>query len=459
MVEITEPHPSSYRDPSGFVFEKDGIVYRQVNDVFKENFDFFISSGCYDHLVNKGLLVSHRIIHNNLTGHSDWYTTLLPEKINFISYPYEWSFDMLKDAALLTLQLVKEVIGYGLILKDATPYNIQWHNGQLIFIDTLSFEKYDEAQPWIAYRQFCESFLAPLLIMYYSKRELTELLLSYSDGISLSVIKALLPFKSRFSIHTLLHIHLHASASTAKKAKNVGIQFSKQKLLNIINSLETLIKQLKLSKQKTTWSNYYEEAATRNNYLEQKKKIISEWVDGLSDVKLVADLGANEGEFSQLIASKNIKIIVADFDAACINKLYNQIKLKGEKNIQPMVLDLSRPTPAIGVNNKERQSFMERSHFDLVMGLALIHHLCIGKNIPFEKVATFFKQICKYLIIEFVPKDDEKVQVMLSNKKDIYCNYTENNFIQEFGKHFNIIKKQIVGNTNRVLFLMQKLDN
>ena len=149
-------HPASYRDPSGFMFEKDGILYRQVNGVFKEHYDLFIQSGCYKFLTGKDRLISHQTINENLSGVPGGYITLKPEKIDFVSYPYEWSFDMLKDAALLTLQLVKDAISFGLILKDATPFNIQWHKGKLIFIDTLSFEKYIETEPWIAYRQFCE---------------------------------------------------------------------------------------------------------------------------------------------------------------------------------------------------------------------------------------------------------------------------------------------------------------
>src|ERR1043165_7296609 len=147
-------HPASYRDPSGFVFAKDGIYYRQVNQVFKEHFEDFIKSGLYDHLVNDELLISHEEIKENISGDANWYTTLKPQKIQFPSYPSEWSFDMLKDAALLTLKLVKKSIPFGLILKDASPYNIQWHDGKLIFIDTLSFEKHDDRKPWIAYRQF-----------------------------------------------------------------------------------------------------------------------------------------------------------------------------------------------------------------------------------------------------------------------------------------------------------------
>src|SRR5688572_25763490 len=160
MTSTVTHHPSSYRDPSGYIFEKEGTLYRQVNHSFQQHFDHFIQSGCYKHITERGLLVSHEQLNHNLTGDKNWYTTLLPERISFISYPYEWSFDMLKDAALLTLQLVRETLQFGIIIKDATPYNIQWHRGRMTFIDTLSFEKYEET-PWIAYRQFCESFLGP----------------------------------------------------------------------------------------------------------------------------------------------------------------------------------------------------------------------------------------------------------------------------------------------------------
>src|ERR1044071_3227438 len=181
MSSTITPHPSSYRDPSGFVFQKDGVLYRQVNISFKDHFDHFIQSGCYKHLTEKGLLIPHEQISENLSGSKDYYTTLKPEEIGFISYPYEWSFDMLKDAALLTLKLVKECLGFNVMLKDATPYNIQWHKGKLVFIDTLSFEKYTET-PWIAYRQFCECFLGPLLLMHYSKKHLHPLQLAWPDG-------------------------------------------------------------------------------------------------------------------------------------------------------------------------------------------------------------------------------------------------------------------------------------
>jgi len=448
-------HPSSYRDPSGYIFEKDGIIYRQVNKVFKDQFDFFIASGCYDKLVSQGLLIPHEVMNENLTGDEYCYKTIKPEKIPFISYPYEWSFDMLKDAALLTLNLMKEAIALGMILKDATPYNVQWYNGKLIFIDSLSFEKYDETKPWIAYRQFCESFLAPLLLAHYSQQPVQEMLLAYSDGIPLELTASLLPKRSKFSVHTYLHIHLHAKYSQkAPDQTKRKSSFSKQKMLNLVSSLEVLIKKLKLHPAKSTWSAYYDEAAQRKDYLQNKKKVIQQWLEKINPAS-VADFGANKGEFSKLAAAKNIYTIATDFDPTCINTLYQEIKSGTIKNILPLILDLSKPSPAIGVNNKERESFINRTHVDMAFALALIHHLAIGKNIPFDKIAALFQKMCIYLLIEFVPKEDEKVQFMLQQKEDIYKDYTEENFTTSFLKYFSIEDKQPVAGSGRTLYLLR----
>ncbi len=452
-------HPSSYRDPSGYIFIQNNTLYRQVNNVFRENFDFFISSGCYEKLVQKGLLIHHETVDENMTGDKEWYTTLKPERVDFISYPYEWSFNMLKDAALLTLNLVKEALASGMIVKDATPYNIQWHNGQLIFIDSLSFEKYDETKPWIAYRQFCESFLSPLLLAHHAGRPLQEMMLAYSDGIPLPITQSLLPWRTKFSIHTYLHIHLHAKYSAKQPLQQTEKKsnFSKQKLLNLLASLEKLINQLKLPESKSTWSDYYEEASQRPDYLPNKQQIIQQWLEKIKPIRTAADLGANTGEFSTLAAANNIKTIAADFDALCINALYNKIKKSGEKNILPLILDLSKPSPAIGVNNEERDSFINRTSVDLILALALIHHLAIGKNIPMDKIARFFHQMCQYLIIEFVPKEDEKVQFMLQQREDIFPGYNEPAFVSVFANYFSVVEKQAISGTSRTLYLMKRL--
>jgi ribosomal protein L11 methylase PrmA len=447
-------HPGSYRDPAGFVFNKEGIIYRQVNKFFKEDFDHFIQSGCYEQLVKKGLLIPHQTIQGNITGTEDHYLTLQPENIELISYPYEWSFDMLKDAALLTLQLVKESLESGCIVKDATPYNVQWKNGKFIWIDSLSFEKYKE-EPWIAYNQFCKSFLSPLLLMHHNKMHLQELLLAYPDGIPLHITSSLLPFKTRLSIHTYLHIHLHAKASLKNPVTEKNIKFPKQKLLNLILSLELLIKKLKAPVYQTTWSAYYKEAVLRDDYLEIKKSIVKDWISK-SSAGTVADLGCNQGEFAMLAASLGIPVIAVDSDALSINNLYLFIKNTKAKYIQPLVADLANPTPAMGVNNEERASLLTRLKADIVLALALIHHLVIGKNISFDLIAKFFSECGQQLIIEFIPKEDEKIQLMLQHKKDIYQHYSERNFAEAFKKLFDLKERKEIGNSKRVLFLMTK---
>ena len=449
--------PSSYRDDSGFIFEKNQTLYRQVNLSFKEHFDHFIQSGCFDHLVSQDLLIPHTTLSENLTGDPQHYLALKPEKLPFISYPFEWSFDMLRDAALLTLRLAAEALQYDMVLRVAPPYNIQWRAGKLVFIDTLSFEKFNEL-PWVAYRQFCETFLGPLLLMHYNRKPLHTLQLAWPEGIPLDITRSMLPLKSRFSFHTGLHIYLHAKISSRQQGnKNTTAKFTKQKLQNLISSLEILVRKLKLPAQSSTWSDYYDEASQRETYLQKKQRIIRNWLTDLQpEIKTGADLGANDGVFSKLLAEFDIPTISADFDPYCINRLYQSIKETGAKNIQPLILDIANPSPPIGVNNKERTAFTERLNVDLTLALALVHHLVIGKNIPFPMVADFFSKITDYLVMEFVPAEDEKVQLMLAQKTRAFDDYHQENFESSFDRLFTLEKKEKIPGSQRVLYLFKK---
>ena len=155
-------HPASFKDPAGFIFEANGKIYRQVNKVYGQQYQHLMESGLYNQLISSNQLITHSSINENLTGDEEWLLTLLPEQLSFVSYPYEWCFDQLKDAALLTLFILRTSLDKGMILKDATPFNVQFQKGKPLFIDTLSFDLYDETKPWVAYRQFCETFLFPL---------------------------------------------------------------------------------------------------------------------------------------------------------------------------------------------------------------------------------------------------------------------------------------------------------
>ena len=449
-------HPASFRDPSGFVFRYEGKYYRQVNQCFKQNYILLKESGLYDRLVKKRKLIPHIELDENLSRSNEWYCTLLPEQIPFLSWPYEWCFGQLKDAALLTLDILKEAIQHGMILKDATPFNIQFRNDRPVFIDTLSFEKYNETQPWIAYRQFTESFIVPLLLCVYRSPETLKLLQVYPDGIPLTLASKWLPWRSRLNFNVFLHVFLQTRLS-----KNPNLTppdsppFSRKKLLSIANNLSSFISGMQLTPVKTTWNNYYDETVLNEKYVNDKRSIVERWLKE-TPVKTILDAGTNTGLFANTAAAYAETVIAIDSDAGCINRLYAHCKQTGNSCILPLLIDICQPTPATGWHNEERNSFISRCKVDMMLALAIIHHLVIGKNISLQQVAKTFSSLTEYLLIEFVPKDDEKVKQMLLHRKDIFPHYTAKAFEDIFSSFFEILQKEKVGDTGRLLFLMKK---
>lgn len=451
-------HPASFKDPSGFIFQAGGTIYRQVNQSYAATYDKLMSSGLYQQLVHKKQLIPHREITENLTQSPDWYKTLQPEPIPFISYPYEWSFEQLRDAALLTLSILRTALNHGMILKDATPFNIQFLQGRPVFIDTLSFDIYDHSRPWVAYRQFCQCFLFPLYLEHYLKKDVQKILSAYIEGIPVDVTARLLPWKSNLSFGVWLHVYLQNTVQRGKKGSSTPntVQFQKKKLLDLISHLESILQRFPEERTyKTTWNNYYEDSILSQDYLQQKEKIFREFCEGLT-IQHVLDLGANDGYFSKILAAGNTAVIATDVDGQCINRLYREVRKKNIPNILPLILDISNPSPAIGFHNKERTAFFERTHADLVLALALVHHLVIGKNIPLPMLAAWFRDIAPRLIIEFVPKEDEKVQQMLKSREDVFDHYTRTDFENAFSPYFDIQASKPIPGTDRVLYLMTR---
>jgi hypothetical protein len=452
-------HPASFRDPSGFVYEKDGTIYRFVNTSYNEHFEQLLSSGLYESLLKKQFVLPFEQVAENHFSSAEWLTTLQPQRIPFLNYAWEWSFDVLKDAALATLEICRMALAKGMILKDATHLNIQLVDGLPKHIDSLSFEKYEEGTSWIAYRQFCECFLNPLLLAAHCSMEPHKLLLSYPEGIPVALTSKWLPFSTKLNTHILLHVHVHAKYSKTGQASSntTKKKITKASVLNILNSLTTCISKLQLQEEKSTWNNYYEETILSADYLQQKKQLIKSWVDELT-YKTACDFGANEGEFSKLLRTDSL-VVATDFDSDCINRFYLLCKEQKIKNIVPLIVDLTQPSPSMGWENKEQQSFIKRHPFDLSLALALIHHLVIGKNLSMEQVAAFFAEQTKELIIEFVPKEDEKVQQMLSQRTVTYPDYTIEEFERTFLKYFNVEKKKSMSNSCRILYLLTVRSN
>lgn len=451
-------HPGSFRDPSGFLFISNGILYRQINFIYKENYDLLMTSGLYEGLVESDQLIRHHEITADNLISGETYKLISPEVISFISYPYEWSFSQLKDAALLTLDIQKKSLALGMSLKDCSAYNIQFKNGRPIFIDTLSFEKYNEGLPWVAYRQFCQHFLAPLALMSYKDISLNQLLRTNIDGIPLGLASRLLPGSTKLRFSLLTHIHLHAKSQkhyADKKIKADSKKISKLSMRGLIDNLESAIKGLSWNPTGTEWAEYYQETNYSSVMLDQKKELVEKYIKK-TEPETVWDLGANTGLFSDLAANRGIGTISFDVDPSCVELNYRECVKHHKKNVLPLLLDLTNPSPAIGWNNEERMSLTERGPADTILALALIHHLAISNNVPLVKIAEFFAGIGQNLIIEFVPKSDSMVQRLLTTREDVFPNYTQADFEEEFGRFFNIQSAQKIKDSERTIYLMEK---
>lgn len=457
---MTEQHlPASFRDPSGFLFKCNETIYRQVNNVYKKHYEKFMLCGLYKSLVKQNLLVPHKEISDvDPPEPENAYKILEPEQIPFISYPYEWCFSQLKDSALLTLNIHKTALENGMILKDASAYNIQFLNGLPVFIDTLSFETYKDGSSWPAYRQFCQHFLAPLALMSKKDVRLNQLLKVYIDGIPLDLASSLLPGRNYFSISLLSHIYLHARTQKHYADKQVKISPKKMSLNShfaLIDNLSSTINKLQWQSEGTEWGEYYNDTNYSEKAFEQKKKIVSGFLDQ-SGHGSVWDLGANTGVFSMISAEKGRNTISFDVDPACVEKNYTSCKESKEKNILPLLMDFVNPSPGIGWKNKERASLEERGQADTIMALALIHHLAISNNVPLKWIAEFLSRICRNLIIEFIPKSDSQVQKLLMSREDIFPDYKKELFEKEFSIYFNIKNGQPLTGSHRIIYLMER---
>ena len=454
-----ETVPGSFRDPSGFVYVRDGILYRQINEVYRDAYDQLLESGLYEVLVGERLLIPHQEASLGLAASEDAHKVLRPQPLMFLSYPYEWCFSQLKDAALATLRVQEIALRHGMVLKDASSYNIQFHEGRPVLIDTLSFEAYRENEPWIAYRQFCQHFLAPLALASRCDHRLTHLLSVFLDGVPLGLAARLLPRRTLLRLPLLLHLHLQARAERGLaeqgRARRGG-RVSRQGLLGILDSLRSGIDALTWRpKAGMDWADYYQ----RTNYSQEawsdKQAVVERFLD-LAAPEIVWDLGANTGVFSRLAARRAKMVVALDADAAAVEANYRQCASDGETRVLPLVVDLTNPSPGVGWDNRERPALLDRGRPDILLALALVHHLAIGNNLPLAQIAQSFARLGDTFVVEFVPKTDSQVRRMLETREDIFTDYSQQGFERAFARHFRIRESHRIRGSERQLYLMAK---
>lgn len=451
--------PASFRDPAGCVYWRGGVLRRQVNESFAEEWTAFLSSGLHDALIADGLLVSDEadVLSEALSPGA--YRVIRPRMVDFLTYPYEWSFSQLKDAALVTLAAQERALAVGMTLRDASAYNVQFIESRPILIDSLSFERSVPGRPWDAYRQFCQHFLAPLALMGYRDPRCGLLARDFIDGIPLDLAARLLPARTRLRVGLGAHVHAHARASRAGRAQEAGASgrahVSADGQRALVDSLRRTVEGLRWEPRGTAWAEYSGEESYSTEAARDKGRLVRAMLSRAMDGR-VWDLGANAGSYSVLAAEPGRSVVAIDADPAAVERLYLAVRGGRVPRVTPLLSDLTNPSPAIGWCLNERRSLIERGPAPLVLALAIIHHLAIGNNVPLPDLARFFATIAVEAILEFVPKEDPQVRRLLAGRRDVFPDYSLDGLGVAFRGLFDIIGSTPIADSERTLVHLRR---
>jgi hypothetical protein len=449
-IEIAH-EPGSYRDRSGGVFYRAGRVFRGLNQQASENWQSLQETGFFARLRERGRIIDTWTIdaEGEALRVDGWASIVEHERIPYISYPYEWTFGQLKDATLLHLELMREALASGLILKDATPYNIQWRGVHPVFIDIPSFVPLKKGEPWVGYRQFCELFLYPLMVQAYKGIDFRPWVRGRIDGIPTSEMRSLISGRDMLRRGVLMHV---VAQSVLQKRYGGGAHdvrgalteagFDKTLIERNVKKLTDLVSSLDPPRAKTEWSDYdkthsYDEA---------------EFVEKVAFVRTAAatrrwrlawDLGCNTGTFSRIVDEHADSVVAMDGDWMAIEHFYRRERAgAGSRTILPLVVNLADASPNQGWRNVERKGLAERGRPELTLCLALIHHIVISANIPLADFIDWLADLGTAVVIEFVGRDDEMVQTLLANRDDQYDDYHDETFRSLLAARFDIKSEQ-----------------
>jgi hypothetical protein len=453
----------SFRDPSGQVFESDGVIYRNVFGPGVSDFEAARDAGIYDRLIEAGTLIPHEeVVPGSMTPEGTFYCLRHP-RLPMVSYPWEWPFSMLKDAALVHLEAMEQMVPAGFWLRDASVFNAQFDGDGIRLIDTLSIGKRVPDSPWVAYGQFCGHFLGPLALAAYGDIRTLSLWRGNIDGYPLDLVLKMLPFWRRYRPGILMHLTLHARAQgMADKKEDIGKakqggkpKISDRGLLGIVHSLRRTIEGIRWKPTSKIWDEYTdirtyatEDVSRKSEYVEKVVKRIKPGV--------VWDLGSNTGEFSLIAAAHGAFVVSIDGDPGCTESLYQRVagdnKVKG---VLPLTMDLANPSPGLGWDSQERFSLGDRGPADLIFALALVHHLVLSCCVPLGMIADWFAGLGEHLLAEFVPADDPMVRKLLRNHSDQHLPYSLEIFKSSFGEIFDFIDHMSLQN-GRTLYLCRR---
>ena len=460
MTPQPEAESGSFRDPDSRVFRDGDEVLRALSESGLEDWELLAATRFFRAMQDAGKIVRTERLDDAAASGLDGFAahaTLRHDRIPFVSYPYEWPFSMLREAALLELELLRAALAEDMILKDASPYNVQWRGSRPVFIDVGSFERLGEGEPWAGYRQFCSLFLYPLMLQAYAGLPFQPWLRGSLEGIEPAQARAILRGRRLFRRGVLTHVALHArlerregDRDTRSELKRAG--FRKELIEANAARLEKLVRKLDWGGSETAWSGYGERAHYEAGELDRKDRFVRE-ACASHQPRLAWDLGCNDGRYSRIAAEQGAYVVAVDGDHASVDALFRSLHSDGDDRIMPLVMDLADPSPARGWRGVERTRLEDRGRPDLVLCLALIHHLSIAANVPLAEVVDWLGSLGGVLVVEFADREDVMVQRLLSRKKDdAHPDYRPEVFEAELARRFDVVRREELESGTRTLY-------
>lgn len=450
----------SFRDPGGHVFESQGRIFRTVTERAAADYEFVRETGFLSRAAEKGWLVGAREVDPALLGAAAEGARYVLEhpRLPFVSYPYEWSFQALKAAALLHLDLHLAALEADITLADATAYNVQFQGARPVFIDLLALRRYQEGEYWLGHQQFCQQFLNPLLLRSLLGVPHNAWYRGSLEGIEASELAQLLRLRHKVSWRILAHVVLPARLQSRASARGQGLESAQRRSLPrgalraMLIQLRTWIARLAPRQRgRSVWSNYVDTQTYSGQEQEAKRAFIEEFV-GQVKPGILWDLGCNTGDYSAAALAAGAGYVVGfDLDQQAIDAAFERARAD-RLEFLPLVLDSANPSPDQGWNLAERKGLHLRAKADAVLALALEHHLAIARNVPLDHVVAWLTNLAPRGVIEFVQKTDETVQKMLQLRADIFDDYDESTFETALGRHARIVKSATVSESGRRLY-------
>ncbi len=470
MVEAARVEPGSFRDRDSRVVVAPDAVYRVLSGTGAEDWRALADSPLLERLSTDGSLIGTEEVGVEALGAvasevlpQAPETVLRHTRIPFVSYPYEWTFSMLRDAALLTLDLELACLEEGLTLKDATPYNVQFEGSRPVFIDVGSFERLREGEPWAGYRQFCMLFLFPLLMQAYKDIPFQPWLRGSIDGITPREAARFFSFRDRFRRGVLTNVWLHArlerryeereSGEVKEEVRKAG--FKPELIKANVARLRKLVGKLSWKTGDTAWTNYRQENTYSDADAERKATFVRE-AAAAAKPNLTWDMGCNDGAYSRIAVEHSGDVVAFDYDAATVEALYRSLSTEDERRILPLVSNLADPSPGLGWRGLERRTLEDRGTPDLVLALALVHHVSITANVPLAEFLDWLRGLGATMVIEFPKRDDPMVRRLLSGKRDgSNADYELETFERLLGERFDVDRQEQLPSGSRVLYLVR----